>query len=449
MPTTTTRHFARLAVAAFAMLAGARHAACADEHTLEVRVRDRDGAPVTWQLAPGRYRLVADYGEQLDSERFEPMAFVDVDLTIAPRAAILVEPVEFHGLQVSGALTAAAGVPVEHLLHFVAEGSGLLSSRRGCTTDAEGRFSTHLSAGRYAVIADAAELGGLIDLGRIVTSEGMAPLAFAIPTGALRGHVVDHEGKPVEDAEVIALRAGGELTNAFTALGSRRCTTGDDGAFTFQAVESGVWTVALADLLRGSPSAAPSTLTLGLGETLADLVLRRGRTGHIALRLGAAADASTPVTAADGHGPKELMCFVRDAVGAPLLPIGLKLEGRGLQLPPGMRSVCVTSSGHATGWSEPFQVLADKEVELRLVLSAGAWLTLRCEETQPAELSLHDGPRDVSALRAPPDFPFEGPTWSGRDARVADERVRRQEQRRDRGRRRARSARRPRRPGPR
>jgi hypothetical protein len=109
---------------------------------------------------------------------------------------------------------------------------------------------------------------------------------------------------------------------------------------------------------------------------------------------------------------------LHDGFGIEWHVTGASTDERGrLQLPPGMHSVCVTSSGHATGWSAPFQVLADKEVELRLVLSAGAWLTLRCEEAQPAELSLHEGPRDVSALRAPPDFAFEGPTWSGRDAR--------------------------------
>lgn len=377
-----------------------------------------DDGRFTFELrAPGRYRVVADYGERLDPDRFEPMAVVDVDLASAPHTELVVAPVTFHGLQVSGVLAAAADVPVEHLLHFVAEGTGIFTSRRGCIADAEGRFSTHLSAGRYAVIADAAELGGLIDLGRVVISEGMSPLALAIPTGALRGQVVDHEGAPVAGAEVIALRSGGELTNAFVALGSRRCTTDDDGAFMFQAVEAGVWTVALADLFQGSLCAAPSTITLGVGETRGDLALRQVPSGRIVLRFAATAGASTPVTAADGQGQSELTCFVRDAVGAPRPPCGMKLEERGLQLPPGLHSVCVTSGGHVTGWSEPLEVLAGKEVELRLLLSPGAWLTLRCDEAQPAELSLHEGSRDVSALRAQPDFPFEGPSWSSREAR--------------------------------
>jgi hypothetical protein len=198
------------------------------------------------------------------------------------------------------------------------------------TSDERGRFRfSGLAPGRYALTAEAP--GFSRRTLRFVSVPASGELVVGLwAASVLEGFVVGPDGKPVADAQVLAL--GGP--SAF------RTTSGTGGGFSLEVSSGTYWLVARKGTQVGR---VPGTLVVGAGDTLRDLTVKLGAAGHL---------SGTVTRVADGGPVSEAWLVVSPAgAGGELGRVLTDASGRyDLELPPGDYDVGVGATGH-TGTS--------------------------------------------------------------------------------------------------
>ncbi len=133
------------------------------------------------------------------------------------------------------------------------------------------------------VVAMLALLWSAWTMGPSSPSSADAPIE-ASDESALLGRVLDPEGKPVADAEVIATQeaAAGGKSDGKADAGTVRVRTGSDGHFAFGALASGTWRIDAEAKGLLNPGPAPARqMPVEIDDTTAvevDLQLRRAAT---------------------------------------------------------------------------------------------------------------------------------------------------------------------------
>jgi len=137
-----------------------------------------------------------------------------------------------------------AGQPHSALLQFVGAGERALELQRIARTDADGNYRVALSEpGVYLLKITAFDAPGTHYVERVVQVPAHAEWRHDIelPGGAIRGRVVDAEGRPVAGVSVRLKREDGART-LLTAFSDARPTR-EDGTFAFERLDDGRWSL--------------------------------------------------------------------------------------------------------------------------------------------------------------------------------------------------------------
>lgn len=377
---------------------------------------DQGGAFAFERLAPGRWTILSFPGdEELREHRLGEPESVSAFEHLAQRTLELrdgvTEHVELgrapeHPVRVEGRVT-ARGAPQNALLQFVGAGERALELQRIARTDAEGRYRVALAEpGSYLVKLTAFDAPGTHAIERIfeAPAQPSAERDFELPAGAIRGRVVDERGEPLSGASVrLKLERGGSrsLLSSF----SDAKPTGPDGAFAFERLDDGAWSLAVnfEERKKSAASERENTAEQGLlartaASVSAVLEVRDGRSvDDVVIQIASGALLRGFLRDVDGAGVPLASVFVHAPDGRQLTPFAWSasdFEGafRGPALTPGEWWV------HARGGalcSAPERIVVGREPPpaLELELAPGGWVEVRFEGAEQAarcSLSLVD-----------------------------------------------------------
>ncbi|WNG52998.1 PDZ domain-containing protein [Archangium minus] len=198
------------------------------------------------------------------------------------------------------------------------------------TSDERGRFGfTGLAPGRYELVAEAP--GFSPRTLRFVSVPASGELVVGLwSASTLEGFVLGSDGQPAPDAEVRVL--GGPS--------SFRTTTGAGGGFSLEVPGGTYWVIAHKGQQVGR---APGLIVVAPGETVRDLTVRLGASGHL---------SGTVTHGADARPVENVLLAVSPAgAGGELGRVRTDAAGHyALELPPGDYDVTVSAPGH-TGTS--------------------------------------------------------------------------------------------------
>ncbi len=266
-----------------------------------------------------------------------------VELGRAPERPVVVE----------GRVT-ARGAPQSALLQFVGPGERALELQRVARTDADGRYRVALAEpGAYLLKVTVFDAPGTHSVERVLEAPNAERWRHDIelPSGALRGRVLDARGEPVAGASVRLKRERGGMRSLLTSFSDARPTR-EDGSFAFERLEDGAWSLsvhkdsgstgsqgAVTDSNTGA--AAPADSTAGVAAP-AEPNAGAAAPARITAEQGEVAKTAASVSAVlevrDGRSVDDLV--IRIANGALLR--GVLSDERGA--PVGLASVVVHSA---------------------------------------------------------------------------------------------------------
>jgi RNA polymerase sigma-70 factor (ECF subfamily) len=208
-----------------------------------------------------------------------------------------------HPVVVEGRVT-ARGAPQSALLQFVGPGARALELQRVARTDADGHYRVALAEpGAYLVKITVFDAPGTHSVERVIE----APRAerwrhdLELPSGALRGRVLDARGEPVAGASVRLKRERGGTRSPLTSFSDARPTR-EDGSFAFERLEDGAWSLSVhKDSTAGA--AAPARTTAGAAapaRTTAGAATPAGNTAGAATPANSTAGVATPANSTAG-----------------------------------------------------------------------------------------------------------------------------------------------------
>ncbi|WNG42539.1 PDZ domain-containing protein [Archangium violaceum] len=208
------------------------------------------------------------------------------------------------------------------------------------TSDERGRFGfTGLAPGRYELVAEAP--GFSPRTLRFVSVPASGELVVGLwSASTLEGFVLGSNGQPAPDAEVRVL--GGPS--------SFRTTTGAGGGFSLEVPGGTYWVIAHKGQQVGR---APGLIVVAPGETVRDLTVRLGASGHLSGTVTHGADARP--------GENALLAVSPAGTGGELGRVRTDAAGHyALELPPGDYDVTVSAPGHTGTSREGLVVEADR-----------------------------------------------------------------------------------------
>lgn len=242
-----------------------------------------DVPPGTWKVrAAGR--LANGYVLRLRETTVDVVAGMDRHVTLS------VDDVLFHGRVTRG------GTPVSGTLNL--RPADRRGGRRSVVApiDAHGRFEVLLEGeGSYTVVVQD-KSGRMVTLGRYVSFEDSEDVEIELPTGEIRGRVVDSAGRPLPQISVSAHQQIAEPAGGAGARSSR------DGSFVIDGVTPGTWElVAEAKDLRSAP-----VVVSVAGDTLDGVTLFADPTRLVRLRLVNVAGFPVPNAFVSAEIPRPL-----------------------------------------------------------------------------------------------------------------------------------------------
>ncbi len=345
-----------------------------------VAITDASGAWALGAVAAGRYRMSASASGFLPGERDA------VELTAEAANDALDLALSPGGVTLSGRVRDVTGGQVEGAWVTVAPLTGVFglatSQRTTTVSDADGKFSVQLEAGRYQVAA------WHPDYTRSQRSVTMAdqPRELELtldPMASIEGRVLSAaDGSPVPGAEVsyarvdaMALPNGSQRENVMP-LG--RVEADAKGAFRITGLSSGA--VLLHAAAPALASELPTRVELAFAEQLSDVELALSPGHDLVGRVVDASDATRGIGGAniqlDGMG-EVFRSAVADDEGR------FRIEG----LAAGRYRASARADGHLPNLEgQGVQVPSDSELELSL--DAGQAIVGVVEPPQAAEVSL-------------------------------------------------------------
>lgn len=205
-------------------------------------------------LAPGRWQLVLlpDFDRLDDLDEVDDLAFMEafaasriVDL--APGATLHVEigTEPEHPIRVTGRVTRADGPAPGALVSAYRDDGGAFPHQFATRTAADGTYELAVDGPGSYVFLLTTSAGSQLSFERDVPDRASCELAFELPAGRLRGHVVDAGGNPVAAHSLYLARTD----DPEDATGDHWTATGHDGAFevadlapgTYVLVTEGGW----------------------------------------------------------------------------------------------------------------------------------------------------------------------------------------------------------------
>lgn len=371
---------------------------------------DQGGAFEFAALAPGRWTILSfpgdeearlhGLGEPNSVKVFEHLAqrvlalddgqVVHLELGRAPAQSIVVE-----------GRVSFAGAGQSALLQFVGPGERALELQRIARTDEDGRYRVALAEpGVYLVKLTAMDEPGTHVVERLYEAPRAAAdqLDFALPSGAIRGRVVDALGAPVAGASVRLRREVGGARSLLTSFSDAKSTDAD-GAFAFERLDDGGWSLSVY-----APASGADQNTAEQGD---DAKTAASVSAVLDVRDGRSVDGVVIQIAAGTL----LRGFLRDAQGAPTPHASLFVHSAGRLLTPFAWSASDANGAfegpalapgeyfvHARGGalcSAPQRVLvqAGEAPTLELTLAPGGFVELvfaGAAAAQGATLSLRD-----------------------------------------------------------
>jgi len=345
--------------------------------------------------------------EEGEAPKPEPIKAIARVVTLRDGEATTVHFADQTGTRLFGRVRGASGALADRAL-WLHRGTEKIAETR---TDAEGRYSfDQLEPGSYRLRAD---LDDSILVEKEVTIEaGQRELELDVEpaAGAVRGNVVDREGRRVKGCEVVLVRAidgpdetleaGGEAAILHALRG--RGETDDDGRFRVAGVAAGTYRV----LFGHEGRLVARSVTVGEGETVdVDVDFGRERTHELRVRF----------EGPDGK-PRDGALLLRGEHNGfgEAYAVGVDLEARkefAFHLPPGRYRLTATSPGLAAIHGEVVDVGGDRAVtlafaeavEFELAVRNGAAPVARAKVELIQQNGVRLGPADslLSIVQAP------------------------------------------------
>jgi protocatechuate 3,4-dioxygenase beta subunit len=169
-----------------------------------------------------------------------------VDFQLVPEAVVAGRVVDQNDEGVEGVAVTAKDVR-DRQVWFDPEDFASGDSSSATLTESDGRFSiVGLAPGNYQVVAEPGEKGYLFDRKRapvinVDEGEHFGDLVLMVtPGGLVAGTVRDSEGKPVADAEVMAIYHVTDFENVYDVFGEHLAvSTEADGTYAIRAIQLG------------------------------------------------------------------------------------------------------------------------------------------------------------------------------------------------------------------
>jgi protocatechuate 3,4-dioxygenase beta subunit len=289
------------------------------------------------------------------------------------------EEVDFHafgeGAEVTLTVRDAKG-PVEDataMLLPVTTTSGREPALRTGATDAEGKLLLKgLPAGRYVVQVTRAALGAQKSVPLTLGPGERTSLVMKLHAGSIAGVVKGPDGKPVAEAIVLALPAGGldRSTRERLALGiAGQAVSGPDGTFRVEGLAVGSFRLHAEHGAFGTGSL--EGVAVREGEATADVELRLPRAAALRLRVSG---PDGPVNA--------VFLRITTAEGRPVTLLGRMLRGEDGRIevpsvPAGTYRMVVGGEGFAPTVVPEAAVPADGATEVAVRLTRGGNVRVR------------------------------------------------------------------------
>jgi len=286
---------------------------------------DQGGAFEFAALAPGRWTILSfpgdeearlhGLGEPTSVKVFEHLAQRVLTLEDAQLVQLELGGALEHSIVVEGRVT-LAGAGQSALLQFVGPGERALELQRIARTDDAGRYRVALAEpGVYLVKLTAMDEPGTHVVERVYEAPRATAdqLDFVLPSGAIRGRVLDASGAPVAGASVRLRREVGGARSLLTSFSDAKSTDAD-GAFAFERLDDGGWSLSVyAAPNVNSARAAESRAEQNTAEQGEDAKTAASVSAVLDVRDGRSVDGVVIQIAAGTL----LRGFLRDESGAP------------------------------------------------------------------------------------------------------------------------------------
>lgn len=321
-------------------------------------------------------------------------------------------------VRVRGVVHSAAQQLPRCTLRFVPLSASDLD-RRTAKVDASGRYEVVLRhPGSYRVIAvsgGGGRLGTMVELTREIPAQPTHELDLHLPGGAIRGRVLGPNGAPAPHVLVSLTRADGAAIGTPWGGGAGAVIADKQGRYELPLLGPGRYRVSAgskhwADLPMERPNAGVS---LGSSVLLRENEVREG----VDLELAYPGKVHGRVRDNTGQPVSAAWIFARDASGSPIDTVSYvrsdptgRFEWNGLA--PGDYTFEAKGDRLVGTQSARVNVQAGAVAEVDLVVEEGAYLIVRVEGSDPAELAqglvrvdVHDAEnRQVVGLFNPEDL---------------------------------------------
>lgn len=314
-------------------------------------------------LGPGTYRVFTT-GDELAIDRTASVEVRDGETTQVVLGASPVVRVRVRGTVRAGSAP-RAGVHIEATRR--ANNPDYASVE--ATSGADGRFELGLSAaGIHSFELDAG--GTSIRRWVRVPNEPEFELDLVLPDGSIRGRVVGPDGRPLEGIDV-ELKPDANSIDRTATYTTAQVSTGADGVFRFEHLESATYRVQ-----AGATRAGGDSITPRFGQTTREgLEIRDGTHLSIELAMSKSCSLVGAVRYDDGAPGTGIEVFGRDEQGALFDRDDLVLTDRAGRfridgLPAGRATFFARGVGYASHESAPVVIGGTSAATLEIVLAA-------------------------------------------------------------------------------
>ncbi len=383
------------------------------------RTSDQGGAFAFETLAPGRWTILSfpsdselaehRLGQPGSVAAFEHLSQRTLELVDGAREFVELGRAPARPVLVEGRVT-AHGEPRNALLQFVGPRARALELQRIARCDEDGRFRVALAEpGTYLAKLTVFGERGTHFVERVVEVPAQAQLArdFELPTGAIRGRIVDAAGQPLSGASVRLRRERGGARSLLSSFSDAK-PTGVDGAFAFEHLDDGAWSLSVHRDAPGiAPAAAPEiesntaeqdALARTAASVSAVLDVRDGRSvDDVVIQIANGVLLRGFLHDGDEAPLAHASLFVHGADGRPLTPFAWSASNadgrvRGPALAPGEWWLHARTATHC---SQPLRidVSGEADEEFELELSPGGFVEVRFADAlaaHRASLSVRD-----------------------------------------------------------
>jgi hypothetical protein len=342
-------------------------------------------------LTPGRYQVIAmdtsaDLSADVDSGGLTSM-LENMEMTIATVEEGETEVV-FLGappaspVKVTGKIELAGEPRANVTVVWVARAEAAVDTMKVTSTDVDGRYELELDdAGAYSISVSAMKDGGV---NQQIAAEFSAQIPLGseefvrdieLPGGAITGTVKDADGEPAAGVRLSVVGTGGIRPDLMNGGSYGETRTGADGTYEVVGLTTGSYQVMAGGQspMSDTPGAASRVISdpIPLGKDQ--------RAENIDLSLTAPGSVKVTVRGSDGQGVSGQVVFLRDDKGrhTELISMtGTNASGEALIqcLAPGRYSAFARSGDQATQESELFEVIANEEAAVELLLEPGVVL---------------------------------------------------------------------------